>query len=503
MASQKLNILIIASEMYPFAKVGGLADVAASLSSALRKRGHDARVVMPRYGVIDLEKAGAKGCLEPMGVWMGNVEEWCSVYRTESPEGVPVYFIEYKNYFDRPGLYHDAAMIDYADNPRRFGFLCRAGLQLCRDLQFGPHIVHVNDWQTALAPAYLKIWHWNDPVLSKTASLLTIHNAAYQGYYPRHHMEYLGLGWQNFTEEKLEAYNQINFLKGGIYYADAVAAVSPTFAAEIRASHGGFGLAPYLTRRGSDLAGILNGIDYAVWNPATDPKIPAHYSAGSLDGKKECKRRLQEAFNLTADGTVPVIGAIGRFVEQKGFHLVTAIIDRVLSEMQAQFVILGDGGRALEEFFGTLPGRFPGKAGSYIGFDDKLAHLINAGSDFFLMPSQWEPCGLNQMYAQRYGTLPIVRATGGLDDTVINYDEKGGAGTGFKFKEFSAHALYYTIGWAVSTWYDRPAHLAALINNAMKQDFSWDTSAAKYEEAYARAMANKKKYDEGCKKYYW
>jgi starch synthase len=229
----------------------------------------------------------------------------------------------------------------------------------------------------------------------------------------------------------------------------------------------------------------------------------AHYSLSDLTGKKLCKRTLQESFGLKKQSGVPIIGAIGRFVEQKGFGLVTQIIERALIEMEVQFVILGDGSRQLEEFFGTLPGRFPGKAGSFIGFDDGRAHLINAGSDFFLMPSQWEPCGLNQMFAQRYGTLPIVRAVGGLNDTVSQYDEKTGNGTGFKFEEFSENALYYTIGWAISTWYDRPSHIKKMIAAAMCRDFSWDASAAAYEAAYRRAMANRKKYDERFKKYYW
>jgi starch synthase len=346
------------------------------------------------------------------------------------------------------------------------------------------------------------VWHWNDPALSAAASLLTIHNAAYQGVYPKQHYDYLGLGWHNFNPAIFETHDQINILKGGIAFADCVAAVSPTFAKEIMRPHGGFGLAPYLSRRGDDIVGILNGIDYSIWDPSGDPKIPAPYSAAALQGKKRCKRKLQEMYGLAVDDTMPVIGAIGRFVDQKGFGLITQIIERVLREMRVQFVILGEGARDLEAFFYDLPGRHPGSAGSFIGFDDHRAHCINAGSDFFLMPSQWEPCGLNQMYAERYGTLPIVRAVGGLDDTVTNYDEATGLGTGFKFHEFSPDALYYTIGWAVSTWYDRPLHIKNMILAAMRRDFSWETSAARYEEAYAKALENKKKYDAGLKRYY-
>ncbi|MBN1130351.1 MAG: glycogen synthase [Chitinispirillaceae bacterium] len=500
---KSLTILVVASEMYPFAKVGGMADVVASLSAALKRRGHNVAVVIPRYREIDLEKHDASVCLEPMGVWMGTHEEWCSVYLARSPDNVPVYLVEHKQFFDRPGLYHDNALNDYDDNPRRFAFLCRAALQLCKDLRFTPDIVLGNDWQTALIAAYLKLWHWNDPQLSKIASLLTIHNAAYQGCYSKHHYEYLGLGWNNFTETIFESYDLINLLKGGIHYSDMIVTVSPSFAREIAEPHGGFGLAPYCAGRRQDLVGILNGIDYAVWNPATDPKIPARFSAGDRSGKKRCKRALQEAFGLKKNASMPVIGAIGRFVDQKGFGLVMQIMERVLREMEVQFVILGDGNRELEEFFGTLPARFPGKAGSFIGFDDNRAHLVNAGSDFFLMPSQWEPCGLNQMYAQRYGTLPIVRAVGGLDDTVIQYDEETGTGTGFKFRDFSPDALYYTIGWAVSTWYDRPSHMKMLMAAAMGQDFSWDASAQQYEAACRRALENRRTYNERYTKYYW
>jgi starch synthase len=500
---QSLNILLIASEMYPFAKVGGLGDVVASLAGALRRRGHDARVVIPRYARIDLASVGAHPVIEPLGVWMGNVEEWCSVYGAETKDGVPVYFIEHQLYYDRPGIYHDGAMRDYDDNPRRFAFLCRAALQLCKDLRFRPDIVHVNDWQTALAPAYLKVWHWNDEVLGHAASLLTVHNVAYQGVYPKRHYDYVGLGWSNFTDDKIEAHDQINFLKAGIHYADGIVAVSPTFAKEIRRPAEGFGLAPYFERRSGDLCGILNGIDYAVWNPKTDPAIHAQYDIDDVQGKKACKRALQKAFGLVEDDSIALIGTVGRLVEQKGYRLIRDTVGRLLDTMKVQFIALGQGEESLESFFGALPEQYPGRTGAVIGFDDARAHQIIAGSDFFLMPSQWEPCGLNQMYAQRYGTLPIVRAVGGLDDSVENYDERTGSGTGFTFNDYTPDALYGTVDWALRAWYERPAHIQNMIRSAMKRDFSWESSAAKYEEAYRHALDNKKKYDEGCTRYYW
>ena len=489
------NILIAASEMSPYAKVGGLGDVSASLSAALKKLGHDVRVVIPRYRCIDTEKYGAAAALNSMGVWMGNKEEWCMVYRAESFGKVPVYFIEHSLFFDRDGLYHDNNMSDYDDNPLRFAFFSRAALQLCKDIGFKPDIVHGNDWQTALVSAYLKVWHWNDPLLGSAASLLTIHNAAYQGIYPKSNYDYIGLGWQNFTEPAFESYDKVNFLKGGIHFADMVTAVSPTFAKEICEPGGGFGLAPYLSAKGSKFKGILNGIDYEEWDPQIDIHLPAHYSADDLDGKRKCKRYLQKLFCLKNDPKTALIGTIGRFVDQKGFHLIRNIIERVLDNMHVQFVILGSGESNLQDFFRDLPARYSGSAGSYIGYHNERAHLIEAGCDFFLMPSLFEPCGLNQMYSLRYGTLPIVRATGGLDDTVENYDEKSGNGNGFKFWESSENALYYTIGWAVSTYYDRPSHIRKMILNGMSRDFSWETSAIKYVDAYAAAIENKKEID--------
>ncbi len=492
------RILMVASEMYPYAKVGGLADVVGSLPGALKQRGHDVRVVIPRHRLIDLERWNAKRVLPSMGVWMGNREEWCSVFEVSSAGGVPVYMIEHQHYFDRSGLYHDASMHDYDDNPARFGFFTRAALQLCKDIGFKPDIVHANDWQTALAAAYLKIWHWDDPVLGGAASLLTLHNVAYQGIYPASFYDYLGLGWQNFTEEKFESYDKVNFLKGGIYYADLVTTVSPAFAREITQPAGGFGLAPYLSRRGEEVVGILNGIDYSLWDPERDPLLPAHFSIHNLEGKRDCKRHLQRTFDLPVDDHKVLIGAIGRFVEQKGFHLIAQAIESILQDMHIQFVILGSGEHHLQDYFWNLPNRYRGQAGSYIGFEDSRAHLIEAGCDFFLMPSLFEPCGLNQLYSQRYGTLPIVRATGGLDDTVQNYDEVTGQGTGFKFWEPSSQALYYTVGWAVSTYYDRPHHLRTMIETAMSQDFSWEKSAQQYEHAYAKAILNKQRLKAGA-----
>lgn len=489
--ASSLNILHIAAECVPFAKTGGLADVVGALPKALQAMGHTAMVVMPKYSLIDYDLHNLRLAMTPMGVWMGNTEEWCAVHTTER-NGVPIYFIEANKYYDRYGLYHDADFHDYQDNPRRFGFLTRAALQWCKDTGFKPDIVHAHDWHASLASAYLKIWHWNDPILGSAASVLTIHNIAYQGVYNAVHYDYLGLQRSNFTPDKFEDHGQINFLKGGIVYADMVTTVSPTAARETRTPELGYGLAPYLNNRGATYVGILNGADYELWDPATDKLIPARYSAQDLSGKAVCKREMQKRFLLEVNPNIPVVGVVSRLASQKGLDLLARAIESIVNAMQVQFVILGSGEKNLENYFGALPARYPGRIGSYIGYNNELSHWIEAGCDFFIMPSIYEPCGLNQMYSLKYGTLPIVRATGGLDDSVQQYDERSGAGTGFKFSEASPGAIYYAVGWAVSTYFDRKAHMQQLIQAAMAQNFSWEKSAREYEKVYERALSNKR-----------
>ncbi len=486
-----MNILMISSECVPFAKTGGLADVVGALPAVLNKMGHRAIVVIPKYSLIDYTGHGLNPYMDNMGVWMGTQQEWCTVHMSRK-YGFEAYFIEFHAYFDRWGLYHDADSRDYQDNARRFGFLTRAALQLCNDIGFKPDIVHAHDWQAALAPAYLKIWDWSDPVLGGAASVLTIHNIAYQGVYSAVDYGYLGLQAGNFTVDKFEDYGRINFLKGGIHYADMINTVSPTYAWETLTPLGGHGLAPYLNNRGADYVGILNGADYSCWDPAIDASIPAHYSAKDLSGKAVCKAALQQRFHLIEDPNTPILAVVSRLVSQKGLDLLAQTIGDILAQMRLQFVLLGSGDMSLEAFFGALPGRYPGRVGTYIGYNELLSHLIEAGSDFFIMPSIYEPCGLNQIYSLKYGTLPIVRATGGLDDTVQQYDEGSGTGTGFKFWDPTPKAIYYTVGWAVSTFYDRPQHMRQMINLAMAQDFSWDQSARQYEHLYEQAIKNKR-----------
>nr|WP_245863400.1 glycogen synthase GlgA [Candidatus Viridilinea mediisalina] len=487
----RLKIALIASECYPFVKVGGLADVVGGLAKALHQAGHEVVVIVPRYAAIDGLRFKLQPFLSPLGVWMGNSQEWCAVQHADY-DGLPVYFIEHDHYFGRPGLYHDPEFYDYQDNVRRFGFFSRAALQLCRDMGFSPDIVHAHDWQTALAPAYLKIWHWDDAYLGNAASILTIHNLAHQGRYHADDYDYLGLQWGNFTSDKFEEFGGINMLKGGIYYADLVTTVSPTYARETRTPMGSNGFAPYLARRGEDYLGIVNGVDYTQWNPALDPHLPHHFGPRRMAGKGRVKAALQKRMQLEVTRDMPLIGVVSRFVDQKGLDLLAGSIEAIVSDMRVQFALLGAGEKGLEWYFGPLPGRYPGRIGSYIGYNEALAHWIVAGADFFLMPSHFEPCGLNQIYALKYGTLPIVRATGGLDDTVQQYDEATGDGTGFKFWQATQRAVYDVVGWAVSTYYDRPQHMRKLISRAMAQDFSWATQAEAYLHVYQRALSNKR-----------
>ena len=489
-AEKPLRILFVASECAPFAKTGGLGDVVAGLSKALRRMGHDARVVIPLYGFIDRAKFGitpmAGGCAH-MG---GGIEHWYGLHEAKMDNEVPVWFVEHQGYFGRPGLY-DGPEGHYYDNPYRFAMLSKAALQICKDQNFIPDVVHLHDWPSSPVAVFLKTWDRILSPLSNTASVLTIHNIGYQGVYDGGMLQFLGVGPEHFTSDKLEDHGRVNLLKAGISFCDALTTVSPTHAQEILTPDGGMGLAPILNNRRADLFGILNGVDYEHWNPETDRHIPARFNAADMAGKARCKAELQRQFGLEVRGDIPLFGVVARFAPQKGLDLLREALPSAMTRMRMQFVVLGNGDRYTEDFFRWLSYAFPGRAGNYIGFHNEHSHLIEAGSDFFLMPSLYEPCGLNQIYSLKYGTLPIVRAVGGLEDTVKNYDEATGTGTGFKFLQASPLALQNTIGWAVSTWFDRPQHIVALRKQAMAENFDWQTSAGRYVEVYRHAMKNR------------
>lgn len=486
-----MNIVFIASECHPFAKTGGLADVVGSLPIALKKLGHNPIVIIPKYQNIDVNKYNLIKHQDLLGVWMGNKLEWCSVWKSSLPENVDVFFIEFDAYFNREGFYCDNHMNDYLDNPQRFCFFTRAALQFCIDNKINVDIFSFHDWQTAPGTCYQKTWHWNNEYIGKAASVLTIHNIGYQGKYSTYGYDYLGLGWENFHNQAFEDFGGINLLKGGIFFADMVNTVSPTYAKETLTELGSHGLHTYLANKGDRYIGILNGVDYEHWDPEIDTYIPQNYNIKTIEKKSINKRVLQEQFLLEINDNIPVIGIVSRFAHQKGLQLLFGTIERIVNDMIVQFAILGSGDKGLESYFGYLPAKYQGKIGSYIGYNERLAHLIEAGSDFFLMPSIYEPCGLNQIYSLRYGTLPIVRATGGLDDTVIQYDETTGNGTGFKFYAIDPNAVYYTVGWAVSTYYDRKHHYKQMQKLAIEQDFSWEKSAKEYIKLYERTIKSK------------
>ncbi len=488
-AKNPLKILFVASECTPFAKVGGLADAVAALPKMLNRLGHDARVIIPLYGSIDRRAHG----ITPDGnacVHLGqNNENWVGVHTAHGDGGVIVYFVEFGWHFGRAGIYNGPE--DFKDNAYRFAMLSKAALQIAKD-RFVPDVVHCHDWPTGLVPVFLKTWDRILSPLSQTASVLTIHNIGHQGQYPADAFPYFGLTWDLFNPNVFEDHGKINLLKAGVQFADRLTTVSPTHAREILTPEGGRGLAPYLNNRASVLSGILNGADYDLWSPEKDRWLPAHFSAADLTGKGLSKQDAQRFMRLEERADVPLVGIVSRLVAQKGFDLAREVLPRALERMRFQVAMLGTGEPMYEDFFRWLARKFPGRVSEYIGFNEPLSHLIQAGADFFLMPSLYEPCGLNQFYCMRYGTLPIVRATGGLEDSVKNYDEKAGTGTGFKFYDATPGALFDTIGWALSTWYDRPGHIQALQRQAMAEDFSWDASAAQYVEVYRDAIARKR-----------
>jgi starch synthase len=411
------------------------------------------------------------------------------VYESVLPgSDVPVYFVEYEQYFGRSGgLYTDGYGQGHMDNDNRFVFLSRAALELCKALPFRPDVVHAHDWQTAVVPVLLDTAYREDPVLRETASLLTLHNIEYQGDFYKGLMDVLAIGWEHFNRRELEAHDRTNLLKGGIAHATLLSAVSPTYAMEIQTAELGHALDGAIRDRAADLHGILNGADYEEWDPRADPLIPANYSAEDMSGKAACKAGLQERLGLPVRADAPLFAVLSRLVSQKGVDVLAAAMPGILG-MDAQVAVLGSGEGWAQAYFGDLPRSQPHRAACVIGFDNGLAHAILAGADFLLMPSRFEPCGLSQLYSLRYGTPPIVRATGGLNDTVENFDEAAGTGTGFKFHDLTPDAIVNTVGWAVRTFCGEKDALESLRRRGMRKDFSWEESAKKYESLYRRAV---------------
>jgi starch synthase len=468
---------MVASEAAPFAKTGGLADVLGALPAALARQGNSVSVVMPKYRGV--HPPGIEKVLDDMPVWINHFRHRTDIWRLNR-DYVRFYFVEAPWFYDRDGIYSSAGK-DFADNPLRFAVLSLAALGIARRLEL-PDIFHSHDWQAALVPIYGRNWFQNDPRMERMRHVFTIHNLGYQGRFGKPVLFELGLDGTQFHPGHLEFFGDLNLMKGAIVNADFVTTVSPTYAREIQTPEHGFGLDGLLRSRSSRLAGILNGVDYAEWNPATDRHLPAPFDPANLEGKAECKRAVLEALGFGGDThDRPLIGIVSRFASQKGFDLLQHMGDELMLE-DVTVIALGSGEPHAEWIFHSLAERYPDKFRVWHGYNNGLAHLIEAGADMFLMPSKYEPCGLNQIYSLKYGTPPIVRATGGLDDTIEE-------STGFKFGEFSPAALLGTIRYALHCWRDRDAWQERM-RLGMSKDFSWDRSAADYGALYRHLLGH-------------
>ena len=475
---------MVSSEAAPLAKTGGLADVVGSLPHYLRFHGDETAVVIPRYASIDLK--GARRVYDSLPVYLGPTRYDIAIF--QAPAEFPLYLVDCPPLYalTRKGFYGESG-VDYPDNHIRFAVFARAAIGVARHL-FRPDILHCHDWQSGLVPAYLKTTFTTDPTFAGVRTLFTIHNLGYQGLFPKTALAEVALDPSVFRPDRMEFFGSIAYIKGGIAYADALNTVSPTYAREIQTPEYGFGLDGALRARADVLTGILNGVDYREWSPDVDPLIPAPYSPEDLSGKRACKQQLLAEMGLPPEAMDrPVIGIVSRFTRQKGADLLAEAADSIIAD-DTYIVALGTGEPEYEDFFRAMAVRHPGRVAVHVGFDNRLAHRIEAGSDIFLMPSRYEPCGLNQIYSLRYGTVPVVRATGGLDDTI---DE----GTGFKFREYAGQAMVGAVRSAVEafatrqTWED-------MMRRGMKKDFSWMASAAEYSALYGKLLGRHESFSQ-------
>ncbi|MGB8785813.1 MAG: glycogen synthase GlgA [Terriglobales bacterium] len=477
-----MHIAFAASECVPFSKTGGLADVVGALPRALAALGHQVSVYLPRYRQTKL--TDPQPVVRSITIPFDDKYRFCSVVTAGSSGGVKFYFVEYPPYFDREALYGSPAG-DYPDNAERFALFSRAVIEASKVLGV-PQVFHCHDWQSALVPVMLRTLYAEDPAFRDVATVFTIHNMGYQGLFPPDTLPLLMLPWELLTISKMEFFGQVNFLKGALVLSDYVTTVSKKYSQEIQTTEYGFGLEGVLRHRAATVSGILNGVDYEEWSPQTDKFITAKYSPQDLTGKLKCKQDLLQAFGVpNVDAKVPVIGIVSRFAAQKGFDLIAQIMDRLARE-EMIMIVLGSGDRTYEEMFQRLNKQFPNKIAIRVAYDNAIAHKIEAGADMFLMPSRYEPCGLNQIYSLKYGTVPIVRATGGLDDTIEPWDARTGKGTGFKFSDYTGEALLATVKQALLAYRD-PSSWQTLMRNGMGRDFSWGASARDYGKVYERA----------------
>lgn len=476
-----MRIALVASECVPFAKTGGLADVVGALPRALSALAHEVSVYMPRYRQTKL--TDAQTAVRSITIPFDDHYRFCSVVKGGNHSGATFYFVDYPPYFDRDALYGTSSG-DYPDNAERFALFSRAVLEASKILGV-PDVFHCHDWQSALVPLLLRTQYAEDPAFRDVATVFTIHNMGYQGLFPPDTLPLLTLPWDLFTISKLEFFGNVNFLKGALVFSDFITTVSKKYSQEIQTTEFGFGLEGVLRDRAATVTGILNGVDYEEWSPEKDKFITAHYSASDLSGKAKCRQDLLAAFGVShPDLRLPIIGIVSRFAAQKGFDLISQIMDRLALEDMI-VVALGAGDKPYEEMFLRMNKQFPRKIAVKVAYDNVVAHKIEAGSDMFLMPSRYEPCGLNQIYSLKYGTVPIVRATGGLDDTIEPWDARTGKGTGFKFADYNGEALLLTIKQALAAYRDQVSW-QQLMRNGMAKDFSWNASAKEYVRIYER-----------------
>jgi len=475
--AESYHVAFVTSEMGPYVKTGGLADISAALPKALVRLGHRVTVVLPRYAAIPFPPGESVGSVH---VPVDGLPRSAGFYRSRTADGVDVVFVEHPPFYDRPVLYGE-----YGDNRLRFAFLCRAAIEYLRSRGERPTLFHAHDWQTGLVPVYLKAFYWDDPTLHRLPTVFTIHNVSYQGQFDRDTVGLLGLPWNLGASEALEFHGGVSYLKGGVVFSELVNTVSPHHAGEIRQPEHAFGFDGIIRSRGDDFSGILNGVDYDEWDPRVDRHLARRYGPDDLEGKAECKADLLRTFGLAESPDLPVVGVVSRLVWQKGFDVVAgAWFDLLHRPMR--MVVLGTGEPDIQEGLRVLAARDPGRFAVRFAYDEALAHKVMAGSDVFLMPSRSEPCGLTQMYALRYGTVPLVRSAGGLVDTVEPWDAASGRGTGFRFETPDGTGLVWALDQALSAFGDRPGW-RRLVGNGMAKDFSWDRSAREYVALYARA----------------
>jgi len=479
-----MQILMAASEVYPYAKTGGLADVVGSLSQALNRLGVRVAVVLPYYKSIERSRFELKQTGLRISVPLGSHHETAEIW-SHDLRGVSVFLVKCDRYFDRENLYGTPEG-DYPDNAERFIFFSRAVLETARAVHLRPDLIHCHDWHTGLVPILLSTFYRADAHFESSATLFTIHNLGYQGIFWHYDWPLTGLPWSLFTDQGAEFFGKINCMKAGLVFSDLLNTVSPRYAREIQTPEFGFGLDGVLRARSGSLFGILNGIDVEEWDPSKDPHLPRTYGFSDLSGKGACKEGLQKELGLPVEGETPILSSITRLTAQKGLDLLLAVFDEIMA-LGTQFVLLGSGDKEYEDRFKKVAEKYPLQVHVRISYDNRLAHRIEAGSDVFIMPSRYEPCGLNQMMSLRYGTVPLVRATGGLDDSVRSFSPQSGKGNGFKFKPYEATALLTKTRQAVELYPKRP-QWHRLMQNGMLGDYSWDVSAKKYLGIYRLAQ---------------